>query len=171
MRLTFKYSFALGLFALFGLIIATIFPKAFFLADTKPDFLLLLVVFNGMFMGFAKGGAAGFLIGLLEDLFFGRFIGLNAVSKAVVGAVTGAVTKSIFKENLLVPVLNVGWATILKVSLVYLVGRLVGNSWGFSLIFRQGIFETIYNICLVPFIYGPFFNFASRQLNNNEKSN
>jgi len=159
-----RYSLILGLLTLLCLITGSIFPKAFYLAGTAPDFLLLLVVFNSMFRGYALGGIAGFAMGLVEDLFFGRFIGLNAVAKAAAGALTGAVTKSIFKENILVPVINVAWASLLNVTLIYLIGRLAGNSWDLPLALWQGLFETIYNVCMVPFLYGPFFSFASHQL-------
>jgi rod shape-determining protein MreD len=156
------YTLTLGFLAFISLVLGSIYPRGLLLGGAAPDILLLLVVFNGMFRGYLRGGVTGFLIGLMEDLFMGRFIGMNALSKAIVGATTGYLTKSIFKENLWVPILNVGWGTLLELILFFLIGRLVGNQWPLSLLIWQGTFETIYNICLVPFLYGPFFNFADK---------
>ena len=147
-----------------GLILRSVFPRVLDLAWTRPDFLLLLVVFNAMFRGSFHGGAAGFVIGLAEDLFFGRFIGLNALAKCVVGILSGSLSKSIFKENIWVPIMNVMIGSALNLILVFITGHLAGSRWYFSQIAFQGLFEVLCNVCLVPFVYGPFFHFADRLL-------
>ena len=158
------YHLSLGGFTLAGIILRSIFPRVLHLAWTAPDFPLLLVVFNAMFRGPIYGGAAGFCIGLAEDLFYGRFIGTNALAKCVVGVVAGSLSKSIFKENMWVPVINVLAGSLLSMVIVYVFGHLAGARWSFSNIAYNGLFEIVCNVCLVPFIYGPFFHFADRYL-------
>lgn len=163
------YNLALVVITMAGLILRSVFPRVLTLAWTTPDFLVLLVVFNAMFRGPVKGGITGFLVGLAEDLFFGRFIGLNALAKCVAGAVTGALTKSIFKENIWVPVINALIGSLICLAFVFIFGQMAGARWYFGLIVYQGFFEVLFNVCLVPFLYGPFFHFADRQLNLKEE--
>ena len=162
------YNLVLVALALLGLVLRSVFPRVLILAWTAPDFLILLVVFNAMFRGPLRGGVAGFIIGLVEDLFFGRFIGLNALAKCVAGVATGYLTKSIFKENMWVPVINVLIGSLMSLSIVFVFGRLAGARWNFAYIAYQGFFEVTLNVCLVPFLYSPFFHFADRRLMRKE---
>lgn len=162
------YSLTLAGFTILGLILRSVFPRVLSLAWTTPDFLLLLVVFNAMFRGVNHGGMAGFLIGLTEDLFFGRFIGLNALAKCAVGMLSGSISKSIFKENMWVPVVNVLIGSFLSLILVFFFGYLTGIRWYFTNIVYQGLFEILCNVCLVPFLYGPFFTIADKHLRLSE---
>lgn len=164
-----RYALALGFASLLSIAITTVLPQELKLAGAGPDLLLLLVIFNGMFTGSKGGAVGGFALGLMQDLYFGRFIGLHTLSKMLVGFFVGRLTKSIFKENLWVPVLNTIWGTVTSLIVVFLVGRLVGNTWPATLALRQGFFELIYNICLVPFLYGPFFIMAERLLVSGRK--
>ncbi|MCL1848126.1 MAG: rod shape-determining protein MreD [Clostridiales bacterium] len=145
-----------------GIILRSVFPRIMILAWTAPDFLLIITVFNAMFHSAFHGGVTGFVIGLAEDLFFGRFIGLNAMAKCVVGILSGSLSKSIFKENIWVPVMNVFTGSILSLFIVYTAGHLAGARWHIMQILYQSMFEVVCNVCLVPFLYGPFFHYADR---------
>ena len=158
------YHLALAAFTMAGLILASVFPRVLIFAWATPDFLLLLVVFNAMFRGAVRGGMAGFLIGLAEDLFYGRFIGLNALAKCVVGILCGTLSKSIFKENMWVPVINVMAGSVCSMLLVYVFGHLAGARWYLANIMYQGLFKILFNICLVPFLYGLFFPFVAKHM-------
>ncbi|MDR1194266.1 MAG: rod shape-determining protein MreD [Peptococcaceae bacterium] len=162
------YNLSLAGLSLAGLILRSIFPRTLGLAWATPDFPLLLVVFNAMFRGPLPGAAGGFCIGLAEDLFFGRFIGLNALAKGAVGLLTGFLAKSIYKENMWVPVINVFVGSAFSLGVVFAIGHLAGYRWHFTVVFYQGVFELLFNVCLVPFVYGPFFHFADRRLHLRE---
>lgn len=152
-----------------SMVLRSIFPRVLQLAWATPDFLLLLVVFNAMFRGSMHGMAGGFFIGLAEDLFFGRFIGLNALAKAVAGLLCGSLSRNIFKENVWVPVINVFAGSLVSMTLVFTAGHLAGYRWYATHILYQGLFEILFNICLVPFVYSPFFHFADRWLKLDEE--
>ena len=156
------YNLAIAGLTMAGLVLASIFPRAMSVAGATPDFLLLLAVFHAMFSGAFAGGISGFLIGLAEDLFYGRFIGLNALSKGVVCLLCGTLSKSIFKENMWVPVINVLIASLLNNALIFILGHLAGARWYLSTIAFQGLFEILYNVCLVPFLYSIYFPFADK---------
>ena len=159
------YNLVLAGLTVAGLILRSIFPRLLNFAWTTPDFLLLIVVFNAMFRGTFRGGLAGFLVGLAEDLFFGRFIGLNALAKCLVGMLSGSLSKSTFKENIWVPVINVLIGSLLSLLIVFVAGHLAGARWYVSHISYQSFFEVLLNVCLVPFVYAPFFHFAAGQPN------
>lgn len=164
------YTIALIIITVASLVLRSVFPRVLVLAWSAPDFLILLVVFNAMFRGPVRGGVFGFLAGLAEDLFFGRFIGLNALAKCAAGVVTGALTKSIFRENIWVPVINVLIGSLLSLFLVFAFGQMAGARWYLANILYQAIFEVLFNVCLVPFLYGPFFHFADRRLKLKKES-
>lgn len=147
-----------------GLILKSVFPRALSVAWTVPDFLLLIVIFNAMFMGTSHGTVVGIMVGLIEDLYVGRFIGLNILAKCAVGAMCGSLSKSIFKENMWVPVINVFLGSCISFIIVFLVGSMVGLRWNFASVLFQGAFEVVLNVCLVPFLYGPFFKFARERV-------
>jgi rod shape-determining protein MreD len=115
-----------------------------------------------MFRGPFHGGIAGFCIGLTEDLFFGRFIGLNALAKCAASVCCGNLTKSIFRENMSVPVINVLVASLVSMVLVYVLGSLAGARWYLSGIAYQSVFEILFNVCLVPYLYGFYYQFANK---------
>ena len=162
------YHFTLAGLSILGLTLASVFPRIQSLAWVRPDFLLILAVFNAMFRGSVHGGMMGFLIGLLEDCFYGRFLGLNALAKCVVCILCGSMSKSIFRENLWVPVMNVLMASLLSMGIVYLFGYLAGARWYLSSIIDQMFFEVVINVCLVPFLYGAYYQFAVRHIQNQE---
>ena len=162
------YNLVLAGLTVAGLILRSVFPRVSVFAWTAPDFLVLMVVFNAMFRGPLIGGVTGFLVGLAEDLFFGRFIGLNALAKCAAGILTGLLTRSIFKENMWVPVINVLYGSLICRTIVFTMGFLAGSRWYFFNILYQGLFEVVFNVCLVPFIYGPFFHFADSRLHLKE---
>ena len=164
------YNFTLVCLAICGLIVRSILPRALSFAWTTPDFLLLIVIFNAMFRESPHGGVTGFLVGLAEDLYVGRFIGLNALAKCVTGAFCSSLSKSVFKENVWIPVINVFLGSIINFVIVVVVGTMVGLRWHAFNIMYQGAFEIVLNVCFVPFIYGPFFQFASGQSRHDDET-
>jgi rod shape-determining protein MreD len=162
------YYVILFVWALIGIVIQTILGETFSLAGMTPDFPLIIVVFNGIFDGPRKGAYTGLGIGLLEDLFIGRFLGMNAMIKGVAGFVSGRLTQGAFRENMLVPVLTVMINSALSIVMYFLAGRILGEQWGLDTLYWRGLPEFVYTLCLAPLLYGPFFGFANRHLNEQE---
>ncbi|MBO5429292.1 MAG: rod shape-determining protein MreD, partial [Peptococcaceae bacterium] len=84
------------------------------IAEGKPDFVLILVVFYALFHGPVQGGILGVVFGLMEDLMTGRFIGLNAICKGLTGFVIGILSERLYKNNFTIPVLTVFLSTFLQ---------------------------------------------------------
>ena len=145
------------LMALFGLLLqSTVFSYAT-IAGTKPDFVLILVLFTAILEGPKRGVLFGYTLGLCEDIMTGRMIGSNALSKALTAWLVGWFGSRTFNENLLVPILSVFIGTLFNGLLFFLFGKIAGFSWTASMLFWKVIPMAIYNTCLVPFIYSYFF--------------
>jgi rod shape-determining protein MreD len=69
------------------------------IAGAKPDILLALVVFIGLFFGSGPGLEAGIVAGFGKDIFAFDYFGANAFILALVGIIAGAVNTKIFRES------------------------------------------------------------------------
>ncbi|MCK4436366.1 rod shape-determining protein MreD [bacterium] len=89
------------------------------LHGVRPDLILLLSVFAGLYRGETKGGLVGFLGGLLEDFFSGGLLGMGALSKTVAGTLAGFLGNKLYRESPLVQ-LTVALAAVIAHELLYL---------------------------------------------------
>ncbi len=89
------------------------------LHGVRPDLILLLAVFAGLYRGEIKGGLVGFLGGLLEDSFSGGLLGMGALSKTVAGTLAGLLGNKLYRESPLVQ-LTVALAAVIAHELLYL---------------------------------------------------
>ncbi len=128
-------------------------------AEGKPDFVLILVVFFALFNGHVKGGILGIVFGLMEDLMTGRFIGMNAICKGLTGFVVGLFSERLYKNNFFIPVVTIVAATFLHSVLYLICGFVIGlNLEGFRLM-MVSISDAVYNIVFSPFFYAAFYYF------------
>lgn len=152
--------------ACFGLVFqSTTFTHLTFFG-VKPDLLLIIVLFYSIFHGSIQGGIVGFCLGLLEDLYLGRFIGMNALSKGLTSYLIGLIAGGAFRENLLVPIISVFVGTLFNFTAVFILGKIIGLQWSWGLLVEKGLPLAIYNACLVPFGYIPFYRWTNKE---NEK--
>lgn len=153
----------LFILSLFGLVLqTTIFTKLMFFG-IKPDILLIIALFYSIFYGKLEGGIVGFCLGLLEDLYLGRFIGMNALSKGLTSYLIGFIAGSAFRENLLVPIITLFVGTLFNFTIVFILGTINGLQWTWALFLSKGLPLAIYNACLVPFVYIPFYRWTNKE--------
>jgi len=69
------------------------------ICGAKPDILLSLVVFIGLFFGSGAGFEAGIAAGFGKDIFAFDYFGTNAFILGLVGIIVGAVNTKIFRES------------------------------------------------------------------------
>ncbi|HEA47270.1 MAG TPA: rod shape-determining protein MreD [bacterium] len=65
----------------------------------KPDLLLILVIFFGLYKGPLSGAWCGFLAGILLDTFSPVPLGTNALSKTILGFLAGVVAPLLYFET------------------------------------------------------------------------
>lgn len=154
------YYFSMFLLAIVGLVLESTFFVHFTIAGVKPDLLLILIIFNSLFHGPIKGTFFGFSLGLFEDILLGTNIGMNALAKGLTAFASAWFMKGAFRENLLVPVISLFLGTLLNGVAVLTLGKMVGLNWEWNLFYWKVIPVVIYNTCLVPFIYSPFYKWV-----------
>lgn len=141
---------------------STLFDQLTFYG-VKPDLLLVLVLFYGLFRGSISGAKLGFFYGLAEDLLLGRFVGLNAATKMLVGYLIGLGERRFFKNNLILPILVVFGGTLLSHFMYTLLFSLI-SGYGQFILFRQYALPlAVYNAIMGLIIYKPFTKYLTKE--------
>lgn len=156
---------ALLFFAAFiGIILQDTVFNVISVAEGKPDFVLILVVFFALFRGHVQGGLLGIAFGLMEDLMTGRFIGLNAICKGITGFIIGLTSERLYKNNFFIPVVVVLIATFLQSILYLLCGFMIGLNLEGVRLMMVSIADAVYNIVFSPIFYAIFYHFATSSI-------
>lgn len=89
--------------------------------NAKPDLLLLLVIFFGLFFGGALGFETGLAAGLLKDILSVDIFGVNTIILALTGLMTGLLSPKFFKESKLTQYLLVFMLSTLSMFARYFI--------------------------------------------------
>ncbi len=128
---------------------------------SKPDLLLICVIFFGLFLSPAAGLESGFAAGLLKDIFALDFLWINAIILGMTGFIAGAINTQFFKESKRADFILVFLFTIFSMVLHYMIVLILSNSMamGFSYFFMNSVIPTaIYTGLLSIPIYPWFLN-------------
>lgn len=68
------------------------------LFGSKPDLILILVVFFGLFLGPSAGIETGLAAGFLEDIFVTDIFGINALALGLAGLIAGLISTKVYRE-------------------------------------------------------------------------
>lgn len=137
-----------------------------------PDLILIMVISYSLLRGPDEGLFFGLAAGLFLDLVAGGVIGIQTISKTFAGFSAGLLEKTIFKDNLLVPVLAVFAGTLVFESFSVLMHLSFQGNYNFWLLLISAIFPlALYNAVLAPVIYRLFLKMEcfleERSGNNN----
>jgi len=148
-------SFPFLLFIL-GIVLAvqTTFVDYFTVFETKPDLVMLFVVFSGFLLGPKEGAFLGFAGGIIVDLYMGSYIGLNALTLMTAGVLAGICGERLYKESSLIA----AGVTFLSATVSWLVNYLLLRYLGVRIPFVYSVTQiilpaAIYTSILVPFFY------------------
>lgn len=145
--------------AFLGIVLQDTVFNAISIAEGKPDFVLIIVVFYALFHGHVHGGLLGIVFGLMEDLMTGRFIGLNAICKGATGFIVGLSSERLYKNNFMIPVVTVFLSTFLHSILYLICGTVIGMNLEAARLMMVSISDAVYNIVFSPFFYAAFYYF------------
>ncbi|NLY73703.1 MAG: rod shape-determining protein MreD [Firmicutes bacterium] len=127
-----------------------------------PDLILIMVISYGLLRGPDEGLFFGLAAGLFLDLVAGGAIGVQTLSKTIAGFSAGLLEKTIFKDNLLVPVIAVFVGTLLFESLNVLMYLSFGGNYNYWLLLISAIIPlAFYNAVLAPLVYRLFLKMES----------
>lgn len=128
-----------------------------FPGDIVPDLILIMVISYGLLRGPDEGLFFGLAAGLFLDLVAGGLIGVQTMSKSIAGFSAGLLEKTIFKDNLLVPVIAVFIGTLVLESLNVLMYLSFHVNYNYWLVLVSAIIPlSIYNALFAPVIYHLF---------------
>lgn len=145
--------------AFLGIVLQDTVFNVISVAEGKPDFVLILVVFFALFHGHVQGGLLGIVFGLMEDLMTGRFIGLNAICKGLVGFLIGLMSERFYKNNFFIPVATIFVSTFLSSMIYLLCSMMIGLNIEGVRLMMVSVSDAVYNIVFSPFFYAAFYHF------------
>lgn len=91
----------------------------FFVGQTLPDVLLVLVIAAGFLLGEKRGALIGLGGGLMQDILFGSALGYFGLSKMILGIGAGLAGREIYREKLIGPVMLVFVGTIIHEFIIF----------------------------------------------------
>lgn len=115
------------------------------IAHIKPDLVLIVACYIGLYWGEKTGTCLGFLLGLLQDIFSGGLLGLNALTKTLFSYLCGKAGKRLNIKNMIIQVLLIAFSSLLEGILFLFVLRI------FHL--RKEIHETFFHLVLPQTLY------------------
>jgi len=122
-----------------------------------PDLILIMVISYGLLRGPDEGLFFGLAAGLFLDLVAGGVIGIQTLSKTAAGFTAGLLEKTIFKDNLLVPVIAALAGTLIFESFSLLMQLSFHGNYNYWLLLISAIIPlALYNAVFAPFIYRLF---------------
>ncbi len=139
---------------------ATVFDYIRFFA-VKPDAVLLVVIFTGLFGGFRKGAEAGIAGGFLLDIFGICPFGTGMILYGICGAVSGLLSNRFYKESMYTQIIFASLFAVV-ISIFFAVSksslpRLDVYSYNAPLIQFKIFIVIIYNALICPLMFAIYF--------------
>ena len=140
-----------------ALILQSAFVDSFQIWGTKPDLVLLLIVYNAFLRGHREGAFVGFCGGMLQDIFTGGYFGLNALCYMTAGYLVGMTEAKLYKESSLIMMALAWFASAGEQLLYYLLLSYAGVAMSPLMALGRVILPTaVYTALLVPLTYKRF---------------
>ncbi|MDR2194551.1 MAG: rod shape-determining protein MreD [Treponema sp.] len=119
-----------------------------------PDLALGILVFSSYFNGVMTGQLTGFFSGLMLDFLSAAPLGLNALIRTIVGALSGLIKGIFVFDEIFLPMLLCGVATVLKAMILLLLHILFVESIHIYPL-REPLFwvELALNTFIAPFLF------------------
>lgn len=114
-----------------------------------PNTSLVLTVCFALQKGKKTGPLLGLVMGILQDIFFERAIGVNALLYFLVGYFMGLSEEKLFKDNIMIPIIFTGIATLFYHLIYYFFMFFMGVNVSLAYIMQRVVWlELVYN-CIV----------------------
>ncbi|MHB1420786.1 MAG: rod shape-determining protein MreD [Bacillota bacterium] len=147
----------LGLVLLASLVLQSTFPHWATIWGSKPDFLMIAIIYSALNDGAFPATRVGFVYGLVEDLLTGQYMGFNIFTKTITGYLVGLGEKKLYKDNLLVPIAAVFTGTLFNQVIGTVLLSLAGKQSYFPFVVWSIFPLAVYNSLLVPLTYNFFY--------------
>ncbi|HNZ25871.1 MAG TPA: rod shape-determining protein MreD [Spirochaetota bacterium] len=123
--------------------------------DVLPDFLLILTIFNGIFISPTFGIIFGFSAGILYDVQTLSIIGINSIIYSTVGYLTFIPIKRVEIDNSIISSIIVFIFIIVKLIIFLILSAIFRDNSEIALYFKNVfVIETIYTLVIsIPIFY------------------
>lgn len=129
-----------------------------------PDLILVVTVCFGLLYGSLSGLYVGLAGGFLLDLAGGGILGINILTKALVGYGAGYIGKTVFKDNILIPLVAAAVATLAGEITAFLF--LTAFGWQgrfFNYLYATVLPLVFYHFILTAPVYFAFLRYLNPQ--------
>lgn len=136
------------LLVILALVVQSTFAEKLSIFGIKPDLILIVLAYIGIFRGQIEGTLLGFAAGFLQDVYSPGHFGVNALAKSLIGFGVGYGHGRVVTENFAAQALIIFSATLVHDTIYFLFYS--GGDLGYSLvlIFRYGLPTAIYTALL-----------------------
>ncbi len=124
------------------LVQATVLSR-FTIMGSRPDLMIICVIFFGLFLGRSAGLEVGAVAGLMTDLFSLDYFGINMVVYGITGLLAGSLRSSFARESKRSQALLVFACTAFSMCVHFAIAS------AFSRSISLGFFEYL-KVCVVP---------------------
>lgn len=126
----------------------------FTIAGVKPNLIVILVLFIGLFTNRIYGLTCGVVFGLLLDIFISKKIGISSIMLGTTGLIGGILDKNFSKDSKITIIGMVIVTTFLYEFGVYIINSIVFSyAWEIKAFIVKIIIEIIYNSILTIILY------------------
>ncbi|MDO5556619.1 MAG: rod shape-determining protein MreD [Clostridia bacterium] len=146
------------------------FFEWFTIAGVKPNLLVILVLFIGLYAGRKVGAFVGFTLGMILDCFINKTIGISAIMFLAIGFLGGYFDKNFDKEIKVTIILMVIGSTC-----IYEIGKYIFDIFTNNIMVEIGGFakilciEVLYN-SIITIIFYPLLKKGGYYLENSFKT-
>ncbi|MBI4378085.1 MAG: rod shape-determining protein MreD [Nitrospinae bacterium] len=135
-------------------LLETVVIDLFIVRGVKPDFILIITVYSGLFLNKTTAETIGFAFGLIQDALSFKQMGINSLSKFLIGYSIGSLRENILSENVIVQCLFTFIASCMN-GIIYI---LILKGLFYSEIevldfFKDLLIQSLYNTFLAPIIF------------------
>ena len=146
--------FITGIVLIFTIICQSTLVQFIEILNTKPNLIIMLIIYFALLRGNIEGGIVGFFGGLLLDISMGKAIGINSLIGMYIGIAVGSFNKRFYKESYLVALLFTFVFTILYELIFYFLNYFLWGDTRIIYAFNHFILpETVYNCILTIPVY------------------
>lgn len=144
---------ALVLFGFAAVVLSVAVAPEIEILGSRPDFLVLLVVYAGLLLGPRSATIAGFITGLVVDSQLPEYLGLNALALCVTGYAASFVWKHLVRVSIVVQIAILFAATLLRDTIYYTIYYRHHLDMFGALIVRHAVLGGLYTALAGALIY------------------
>lgn len=160
--------YRIGRWRLYAAIIITILLESTILnlieiGNIKPDLMLILIIFVGLYSNWRESLEAGVVGGLLKDVISVDTIGVNLILLGLCGLLASYCKNKVFKENLITQLI-LTLILAMGINILGLFIKIVTKDTGLANIEPRHIASFLMPICLYTALFSPPTFFCLKRL-------